>query len=85
MDTCIMRYLLSWHASHCNPSPTASNPDGTQALSSLDYTGAFLNADLPEGRTIVRRPPNIFVWLGVIKPNTYWLLHKALYGLRESP
>eukprot|EP00971_Amphidinium_carterae_P287320 5703624-Amphidinium_carterae.1 len=35
--------------------------------------------------TIVLRPPNILVWLGVIKPNRYWLLHKALYGLRESP
>eukprot|EP00971_Amphidinium_carterae_P115158 2280911-Amphidinium_carterae.1 len=80
-----MRFLLSWHTSRCNPSLTDSNSDDNQALSSLDYTGAFLNADLPEGRTIVLRPPNIFVWLGVIKPNTYWLLHKALYGLRKSP
>eukprot|EP00971_Amphidinium_carterae_P142820 2829586-Amphidinium_carterae.1 len=38
MDTCIMRFLLSWHASRCNPSVTASTPDDNQALSSLDYT-----------------------------------------------
>eukprot|EP00971_Amphidinium_carterae_P054406 1071945-Amphidinium_carterae.2 len=85
MDACIMRYLLSWHASRCTPSVTTGSHDDQKVLSSLDHTGAFLNAELPEGRTIVLRPPAIFVWLGVIKPNTYWLLHKALYGLRESP
>eukprot|EP00971_Amphidinium_carterae_P101412 2007344-Amphidinium_carterae.1 len=69
-----MRYLLSWHASKCT-SVAAGIPEDQQTLSSLDYTSAFLNADLPD--------PNIFVWLGIIPPNTYWLLHKAVYGLRE--
>eukprot|EP00971_Amphidinium_carterae_P190486 3780379-Amphidinium_carterae.1 len=78
-----MRFLLSWHASRCNPSLTASTTDDNQALSSLDYTCAVLNADLAESRTIVLRPPNIFVWLGVITPNTYWLLHKALARCKD--
>eukprot|EP00971_Amphidinium_carterae_P285103 5659484-Amphidinium_carterae.1 len=85
MDACIMRYLLSWHASKTTPSGTPITEENQQVLSSLDYTGAFVNAELPEGRVIVLRPPAVFVWLGVIPPNTYWLLHRALYGLRESP
>eukprot|EP00971_Amphidinium_carterae_P331055 6464420-Amphidinium_carterae.1 len=76
MDTCIMRYLLSWHASKCTSESSSGTPSDPQVLSSLDYTGAFLNAEL---RTIVLRPPNIFAWLGIIPANTYWLLHKALY------
>eukprot|EP00971_Amphidinium_carterae_P075294 1488084-Amphidinium_carterae.1 len=32
-----------------------------------------------------KQPPFIFVYLGVVEPNTCWLLHRALYGLRESP
>eukprot|EP00971_Amphidinium_carterae_P349112 6490851-Amphidinium_carterae.1 len=47
----------------------------------LDHTGAFLNALLPEGRVIVLRPPQVFVQLGI----TFWQLHRAIYGLRESP
>eukprot|EP00971_Amphidinium_carterae_P134800 2671392-Amphidinium_carterae.3 len=46
MDSCIMRYLLSWHDSKC-ASVAAGTPEDQQTLSSLDYTGAFLNADLP--------------------------------------
>eukprot|EP00971_Amphidinium_carterae_P104160 2062740-Amphidinium_carterae.1 len=85
MDACIMRYLLSWHASKLTQDGKPVPEDDQQVLSSLDYTGAFLNAELPEGRVIVLRPPAIFTWLGIIPPNTYWLLHRALYGLRESP
>eukprot|EP00971_Amphidinium_carterae_P294056 5838441-Amphidinium_carterae.1 len=92
MDTCIMRFLLSWHASHCiktKGNPTHDDPrnadSNPQVLTSLDHTGAFLNAKLPERRAIVLKPPNIFVTLGVVLPNTYWLLHRALYGLRELP
>eukprot|EP00971_Amphidinium_carterae_P030559 600952-Amphidinium_carterae.1 len=85
MDACIMRYLLSWHASKCTQTQTPATKDQRQVLSTLDYTGAFLNAELPEGRVIVLRPPAVFVSLGIIPPNTYWLLHRALYGLRESP
>eukprot|EP00971_Amphidinium_carterae_P252799 5019086-Amphidinium_carterae.1 len=86
-DACIMRYLamLSWHASKCTQTRTPTSEDNHQVVSTIDYTGAFLNAELPEGRVIVLRPPAVFVWLGVIPPNTYWLLHRALYGLRESP
>eukprot|EP00971_Amphidinium_carterae_P045874 902545-Amphidinium_carterae.1 len=43
MDACIMRYLLSQ-----TQKPTTD--DQRQVLSTLDYTGAFLNAELPEGR-----------------------------------
>eukprot|EP00971_Amphidinium_carterae_P313569 6232106-Amphidinium_carterae.1 len=85
MDTCVMRYLLSWHTSQCSPRPTSftTSPNKDEhVLSSLDFTGAFLNAELPEGRTIVLKPPAIFVYLGIVAPNTFWLLHRALYGLR---
>eukprot|EP00971_Amphidinium_carterae_P079601 1575237-Amphidinium_carterae.1 len=47
MDTCVMRYLLSWHTCKCSPhdpsspnSPTDSTDD--HVLSSLEFTGAFL-------------------------------------------
>eukprot|EP00971_Amphidinium_carterae_P039965 784656-Amphidinium_carterae.1 len=42
MDTCVMRYLLSWHTSHSSPhlpsSSTSSSKD-EHVLSSLDFTG----------------------------------------------
>eukprot|EP00971_Amphidinium_carterae_P233587 4635540-Amphidinium_carterae.1 len=64
MDACIMRYLLSWHASKCSQTQKPAADDQRQVLSTLDYTGAFLNAELPEGRVIVLRPPAVFVTLG---------------------
>ena len=74
LDTAMMRYLVSWGA---------SSPDFT--LASLDVTAAFLNAPLPEGRVVILKPPNILYKLQLLPPGHVWLVHKAIYGLREAP
>ena len=48
LDTCILRYILSWAAS-----------SRFNTIASLDITAAFLNADLPPGSIAVLRPPTI--------------------------
>ena len=70
----MLRFLLSWGA---------SLPD--HAIASLDITAAFLNAALPKGRVVVLRPPTILYRLQLIPPGHVWLVHKAIYGLREVP
>ena len=74
LDPGMMRYLLSWAAS----SPSNS-------ISTLDVTAAFLNAPLPTGRIVILKPPSILYKLQLIPPGHVWLIHKAIYGLRESP
>ena len=74
LDTAMMRYLVSWGA---------SSPDFT--LASLGVTAAFLNAPLPEGRVVILKPPNILYKLQLLPPGYVWLVHKAIYGLREAP
>eukprot|EP00971_Amphidinium_carterae_P102074 2020491-Amphidinium_carterae.5 len=58
MNTRVMRFLLFWHTNKCSPydpsSPgSPSDRSDDPVLSSLDFTRACLNAELPEGRTIV--------------------------------
>ena len=74
LDTAMMRYLVSWGA---------SSPDFT--LASLDVTVAFLNSPLPKGRVVILKPPNILYKLQLLPPGYVWLVHKAIYGLREAP
>ena len=74
LDTAMMRYLVSWGA---------SSPDFT--LASLDVTAAFLNAPLPEGRVVILKPPTILYRLQLLPPGHVWLVHMAIYGLREAP
>jgi hypothetical protein len=45
-----------------------------------DISGAFLHAAVPEGSTILVRPPPGFAPYGCL-----WLLRKMLYGLRHAP
>ena len=72
--TLMMRYLVS---------RGASSPYFT--LASLDVTAAFLNAPLPEGRVVILKPPTILDKLQLLPPGHAWLVHKAIYGLREAP
>ncbi|CAE8635766.1 unnamed protein product [Polarella glacialis] len=53
-----------------------------------DIKQAFLNADLTHntnGKRILVRPPALLVKAGLVEHDTPWIVHKALYGLRESP
>ncbi|CAE8597959.1 unnamed protein product [Polarella glacialis] len=58
------------------------------AMKGRDIKQAFLNADLTHnnnGKRILVRPPAVLVEAGLIARDTLWIVHKALYGLRESP
>ena len=70
----MLRYILSWAAS-----------SKEHAIASLDITAAFLNAELPAGRTVVLRPPAILYKLGLLPPGFCWKVNRAIYGLREAP
>ena len=74
LDAAMLRFLLSWGAS-----------SSSHAIASLDVTAAFLNAALPEGMVVVLRPPTILYKLQLLPPGHVWLVHKAIYGLREAP
>ena len=74
LDCGMMRYIISW---------AASLPDFS--LATLDVTAAFLNAPLPSGRIVVLRPPTILYKLKLSPQGHVWLVHKAIYGLREAP
>ena len=55
------------------------------AVGSLDIKSAFLNAMLPPDRVVIVIPPRVLVDMGFIPEGQYWLLSRALYGLRECP
>ena len=51
-----------------------------------DVSTAFLNADyVVEGEMLLLKPPYIYVKAGLIEADEYWLVKKAIYGLKESP
>ena len=51
-----------------------------------DVCAAFLNADYKiKGELLVLNPPNVCVKAGLVEEHEYWLVKKAIYGLRESP
>ena len=54
-------------------------------VSKHDVKGAFLNADIPEGKLVIVQPPALWVKWGLVAPGVTWTLDKAVYGLRESP
>ena len=74
LDVSMLRYILSW---------SASSPDNS--VSTLDVTAAFLNAPLPEGIVVVLRPPTVLYKHQLLPPGYVWVVHKAIYGLREAP
>ena len=51
-----------------------------------DVCTPFLNADYNiKGELLVLNPPNVCVKAGLVEEHEYWLVKKAIYGLRESP
>ena len=45
-----------------------------------------MNADYYiKGEISVLKPPNVHAKAGLVEPDEYWLVKKAIYGLRESP
>ena len=55
------------------------------AVGAVDIKAAFLNAKLPKDRVVIMIPPPALVKMGLIPEGQYWLLSRALYGLRECP
>ena len=53
-------------------------------MGKLDVSTAFLNAPLDQDIVIVQ-PPRFLVELGLVAEGEYWLLRRALYGLRVAP
>ena len=51
-----------------------------------DVSTAFLNADYGiKGEMLLLRPPYIYVKAGLVEPDEYWMVKKAICGLKESP
>ena len=51
-----------------------------------DVSTAFLNADyIIKGEMFLLRPPYIHVKAGLVEPDEYWMVKKAIYGLKEAP
>ena len=51
-----------------------------------DVSTAFLNADyVVKGEILLLRPPYIYVKAGLIEADEYWIVKKAIFGLKESP
>ena len=55
------------------------------SVGTLDISGAFMYAPLPESVHVLVAPPKAFVEVGLVKPGEIWLLQKAVYGLRIAP
>ena len=50
-----------------------------------DISPAFLNADYHiKGEVLTLKPPSAHVKAGLVEPDEYWLVKKAIYGLKES-
>ena len=54
-------------------------------IGKLDIKGAFMHTPMPPGITVVVRPPPIWEVMGLVQPGAFWVLRKAVYGLRISP
>ena len=54
-------------------------------VSKVDVKGAFMYAPLPQDTHVVVRAPQSWAKLGIVRPNTFWTLRRAVYGLRCSP
>ena len=63
----------------------ASGWQKSGVLAGLDVTAAFLHADLPKERMCIVAPPPALVLLGVVEPDEYWVVGRALCGLKEPP
>jgi len=51
-----------------------------------DVSTVFLNADyIIVGEMLLLKPPYIYVKAGLVEPDEYWMVKKAIYGLKESP
>ena len=51
-----------------------------------DVCTAFLNADyIIKGEMLLLKPPYIYVKAGLVEPDAYWLVKKAIFGFKESP
>eukprot|EP00957_Ditylum_brightwellii_P013952 1052871-Ditylum_brightwellii.AAC.1 len=66
-----------------NPDPHAwSSEEVFAPVMSMPELQVFVKAKLPANKQYVIRPP---AGCPNSKPNTYWLLKRTLYGLKQSP
>ena len=78
-----VRCSAAWWAAPCRWCLIADAVARVYLVAVLDVKTAVLYDGIPNGRIAMTKPPHMWVGVCMIPPGTYWLLQKALYGLRE--
>eukprot|EP00971_Amphidinium_carterae_P189543 3762386-Amphidinium_carterae.2 len=79
LDACVLRMIVTWGVK------SGKRMGERVEFATTDVATAFLKAALPPDRIVIVKAPWALTQLGLCKADTHFRIHKALYGLRESP